>query len=45
MNASPIAKVTKPFILLGIGLVVLGALSIYAPQQSGMTVGVLDRRS
>ena len=41
MNASPIAKVTKPFILLGIGLVVLGALSIYAPQQSGMTVGVL----
>ncbi len=41
MSASPIAKLTKPFILLGIGLILLGALSIYAPQQSGMTVGVL----
>jgi uncharacterized membrane protein HdeD (DUF308 family) len=40
-GASPIAKVTKPFIVLGIGLIALGALSIYAPQQSGMTVGVL----
>ena len=40
-GASPIAKVTKPFFLLGIGLIILGALSIYAPQQSGMTLGVL----
>lgn len=40
-STTPIAKLTKPFILLGIGLIVLGALSIYAPQQSGMTVGVL----
>ena len=37
-GASPIAKVTKPFFLLGIGLIILGALSIYAPQQSGMTL-------
>jgi uncharacterized membrane protein HdeD (DUF308 family) len=32
---------TRPFILFGIGLILLGALSIYAPQQSGMAVGVL----
>ena len=40
-GTAPIAKVTKPFILLGIGLILLGALSIYAPQQSGMAVGIL----
>ena len=38
---SLLAKLTKPFIWLGVGLILLGALSIYAPQQSGMTVGVL----
>ena len=41
MSGSPVAKLTKPFILLGVGLILLGALSVYAPQQSGMTVGVL----
>ncbi len=41
MSASPVAKLTKPFILLGVGLILLGALSVYAPQQSGMTVGVM----
>jgi uncharacterized membrane protein HdeD (DUF308 family) len=40
-GSSPIAKLTRPFILLGIGLIVLGGLSIYAPQQSGMAVGIL----
>ena len=39
MSASQIAQLTKPFILLGFGLILLGALSIYAPQQSGLTVG------
>lgn len=38
---SPIARVTKPFIVAGIVLILLGALCIYAPRQSGMTVGVL----
>jgi uncharacterized membrane protein HdeD (DUF308 family) len=41
VNATAIAKLTKPFILLGAGLILLGALSIYAPQQSGLTVGIL----
>ena len=41
MDTSAVAKLTKPFILLGVGLILLGALSIYAPHQSGMTVGVL----
>ena len=41
MKTSPVAAVTKPFILLGIGLIVLGALSIWAPYQSGLTIGVL----
>ena len=41
VDRSPVTKLTKPFTLLGFGLILLGALSIYAPQQSGMTVGVL----
>jgi len=41
MIPSAIAKLTKPFTILGVVLILLGALSIYAPQQSGMTVGVL----
>ena len=35
---SVLTKATKPIILIGVGLILLGALSIYAPQQSGMTV-------
>ncbi len=34
-------SLTRPMTVIGIGLMVLGALSIAAPQQSGMTVGVL----
>jgi uncharacterized membrane protein HdeD (DUF308 family) len=41
MSTSKFSKLTKPFILLGIGLILLGGLSIYAPQQSGLTVGIL----
>ena len=40
-GGSPIKTLTRPFLLLGVGLIVLGALSIYAPQQSGMAVGIL----
>ena len=41
MDNSLLAKAAKPFVWLGGGLILLGGLSIYAPQQSGMTVGVL----
>ena len=41
MDNSLLSKAAKPFLWLGIGLIALGGLSIYAPQQSGMTVGVL----
>ena len=41
MDNSLLAKASKPVIWLGAGLIVLGGLSIHAPQQSGMTVGVL----
>lgn len=37
----PIAKIGGMVRLFGIGLVVLGALAIYAPQVSGMTVSVI----
>ena len=32
---------TKPITFLGIGLILLGAMAMYAPQQSGMAVGIL----
>jgi uncharacterized membrane protein HdeD (DUF308 family) len=37
----PIAKIGGVVRLLGIGLVILGALAIWAPQVSGMTVSVV----
>ncbi len=37
----PIAKLGGKVRLYGIGLVILGALAIYAPQISGMTVSVV----
>ena len=37
----PIAKIGGMVRLFGIGLVILGALAIYAPQVSGMTVSVI----
>ena len=37
----PIAKIGGLVRWFGIGLLVLGALSIYAPQVSGMTVSVI----
>ena len=41
MGSSILAKASKPFLWLGIGLILLGGLSVYAPQQSGVTVSVL----
>ena len=41
MGTSILAKASKPFLWLGIGLILLGGLSVYAPQQSGVTVSVL----
>ena len=41
MSNTILAKSAKPFFWLGSGLILLGALSIYAPQMSGMTVSVL----
>ena len=37
----PIAKIGGTVRLFGIGLVILGALSIWSPQVSGMTVSVI----
>ncbi len=37
----PIAKIGGTVRLLGIGLLILGALSVWAPQASGMTVSVI----
>ena len=38
---SKLKDVTKPIIYLGVGLILLGILSIMLPNVSGMTVGVL----
>jgi len=40
-DAALAGKITTPVLLLGIGLILLGALCIYAPLESGMAVGVL----
>ena len=37
----PIAKIGGLVRLFGVGLLILGALSVYAPQASGMTVSVI----
>ena len=38
---SKLKNVTKPITYLGVGLIVLGILSIVLPRASGMTIGVL----
>jgi uncharacterized membrane protein HdeD (DUF308 family) len=38
---SKLKDVTKPITYLGVGLIVLGILSIVLPRASGMTIGVL----
>ncbi len=37
----PIAKIGGVVRIFGIGLLILGALSVWAPQVSGMTVSVI----
>ena len=40
-SSSMLKIATKPIVFIGVGLILLGILSIVAPRASGMTVGVM----